>query len=66
MLLYGKKVNTMDVSETIVIYDIKVCIRSQLNEYMKFYEYQSSTCEGNSLTLEQFTQIQYFQTSFSQ
>ena len=41
MLLYGEKVKTMDFSETIV-----VCIKagrcSQLNEYMKLYEYQRS------------------------
>ena len=32
----------MDFSETIVVYDIKVGICSQLNEYMKLYEYQRS------------------------
>ena len=32
----------MDFSETIVVYDIKVGRISQLNEYMKPYEYQSS------------------------
>ena len=32
----------MDFSETIVVYDIKVGRCSQLNEYMKLYEYQSS------------------------
>ena len=32
----------MDVSETIVVYDIKVGRCSQLNEYMKLYEYQRS------------------------
>ena len=30
----------MDFSETIVVYDIKVDRCSQLNEYMKLYEYQ--------------------------
>ena len=35
-----EKVRTMDFSETIVIYDTKV--GSQLNEYMKLYEYQRS------------------------
>ena len=39
--LYGK-VKTMDFSETIVVYDIKVGRCSQLNEYMKLYEYQRS------------------------
>ena len=29
----------MDFSETIVVYDIKVARWSQLNEYMKLYEY---------------------------
>ena len=42
MLLYGKKVKTMDFSEIIVVYDIKVGRCSQLNEYMKLYEYQRS------------------------
>ena len=37
-----EKVKTMDVSETIVVYDLKVGIWSQLNEYMKLYEYQRS------------------------
>ena len=37
-----EKVKTMDFSETIVVYDIKVGICSQLNEYMKLYEYQRS------------------------
>ena len=32
----------MDISETVVVYDIKVGRCSQLNEYMKFYEYQMS------------------------
>ena len=36
------KVKTMDCSETIVVYDIKVGICSQVNEYMKFYEYRRS------------------------
>ena len=38
MLLYGKRVN----SETIIVCDIRVCRCSQLNEYMKLYEYQRS------------------------
>ena len=37
-----EKVKTMDFSETIVVCDIKVGICSQLNEYMKLYEYQRS------------------------
>ena len=32
----------MAFSETIAVYDIKVGRCSQLNEYMKFYEYQMS------------------------
>ena len=32
----------MDLSETIVVYDIKVDRCSQLNDYMKLYEYQRS------------------------
>ena len=32
----------MDFLETIVVYDIKVGRWSQLNEYMKVYEYQRS------------------------
>ena len=35
-----EKVKTMDFLETIVVYDIKVGRCSQLNEYMKLYEYQ--------------------------
>ena len=42
MLLYGKKVKQWMFSETIVVYDIKVGRCSQLNEYMKFHEYQRS------------------------
>ena len=37
-----EKVKTMDFSKTIVVYDIKVGRCSQLNEYMKLYEYQRS------------------------
>ena len=37
-----EKVKTMDFSETIVVYDIKVGRCSQLNEYMKLYDYQRS------------------------
>ena len=52
-----EKVKTMDFSETIVVYDIKVGRCSQLNVYMKLYEYQRSrsfTDFGPSI------QIQYF------
>ena len=37
-----EKVKTMDFSEIVVVYDIKVGRCSQLNEYMKLYEYQRS------------------------
>ena len=37
-----EKVKTMDFSETIVVFDIEVGRCSQLNEYMKLYEYQRS------------------------
>ena len=37
-----EKVKTMDFSETIIVYDIKSGICSQLNEKMKLYEYQKS------------------------
>ena len=37
-----KKVKTMDFSETTVVFDIKVVRCSQLNVYMKLYEYQRS------------------------
>ena len=37
-----EKVKTMDFSETIVVCDVKVGRCSQLNEYMKLYEYQRS------------------------
>ena len=36
------KGKTMDFSETIVVYDIKVCRFSQINECMNLYEYQRS------------------------
>ena len=47
---------TMDFSETIVVYDIKVGICSKLNEYMKL---MSTKGQGHSLTLVQMSQIQY-------
>ena len=37
-----EKGKTMDISETIVVYDIKVGRCSYLNEYMDLYEYQRS------------------------
>ena len=37
-----EKGKIMDFSETIVVYDTKVDRCSQLNEYMKLYEYQRS------------------------
>ena len=37
-----EKGKTVDFSETIVVYDIKVGRCNQLNEYMNFYEYQRS------------------------
>ena len=49
-----EKVKTMDFSETIVVYDIKVDRCSQLK------------CGFMSTSLVQFNQIQYFQTSFPQ
>ena len=42
MLLYRKNVKQWIFSVTIVVYDIKVGRCSQLNEYMKLYEYQRS------------------------
>ena len=42
MLLYGKKVKQLICSETMVVYDIKVGRCSQLNKYMKLYEYRRS------------------------
>ena len=45
LVLYAfiwEKVKTMDFSEIIVVYDIKVGRCSQLNEYMMLYEYQRS------------------------
>ena len=50
-----EKVKTMDFSETIVVYDVKVGRCSQLNE-----SFMSTKGQGHSLTLVQVTQIQYF------
>ena len=63
MLLCGEKVKTMDFSETVVVYDIKVGRCSQLNESFMSTKGQG---QGHSLTLVQITQIQYFYTSFPQ
>ena len=60
LVLYAfvwEKVNTMDFSETIVDYDIKVGRCSQLHEYMKLYEYQRSR---SFIDLGPVIQIQYF------
>ena len=48
---------TMDFSETIVVYNIKVGRCSQLNEYMKLI---STKGQCHALTLVQLSQIQYF------
>ena len=40
------KVKKMDFSVTFVVYDIKVGICGQINEYMKLYEYQRSMVQG--------------------
>ena len=37
-----EKVKTMDFAETIVVYDVKVVRCSNLNKYLKLYEYQRS------------------------
>ena len=42
MLLYGEKGKTMDISETIVVYDVKVGKCSLLKKYINLYEYQRS------------------------
>ena len=42
MLFYGKKLKQWTFSETIIVWDIKVGRCSQLNEYRKLHEYQSS------------------------
>ena len=58
LVLYAflwEKVKTMDFSETIVVYDIKVGRCSQLNE-----SFVSTKGQGHSLILVQITQIQYF------
>ena len=48
---------TMDFSETIVVYDIKVGRYSKLNKQMKL---MSTKGQGNVLTLVQISQTQYF------
>ena len=37
-----EKLETMDFSETVVVYDVKIGRCSQRNKYMKLYEYQRS------------------------
>ena len=48
---------TMDFSETVVVYDIKIVRCSQLNEYMKR---MSTKGQDHLLMLVQISQIQYF------
>ena len=65
MVLYAfvwEKGNTMDFSETIVVFDIKVGRRSQLNENMNLYEYQRS----KSFNLRIFTVSHKFDILASQ
>ena len=50
---------TMDFSEIIVVYDIKIGRFSQLNDYMKLVSTKGQG-QGNLLTLVQISQIQYF------
>ena len=57
-----EKGKTMDFSETIVVYHIKVGRCSQLNEYMKL---MSTKGQCHSLTSVQISQIQYFSNFFS-
>ena len=59
-----EKGKTMDFSETIVVYDIKVDRCSQLKEFMKLYEYQRSrlftglgTNTSDSIFLNVFSSI---------
>ena len=52
---------TMNFSETIAVYDIKVGRCSQLNEYMKL---MSTKGQGHSLTLVQISQLNYFKLLF--
>ena len=47
------KGKTMDISEAVVVYDIKVGRFSQLNEYIYLYEYQTDKGQGHSLTFVQ-------------
>ena len=52
-----EKVKTIDFSETIVVYDIKVGRCSQVNEYLKL---MSTKGQGHSLTLVHISQTHYF------
>ena len=74
-LFYGKvkfipyafvleKGKIMDFPETVVVYDIRVGRFSQLNKYMKLYEYQRSRCIH--WPSSKVTQIQHFRTCFAQ
>ena len=57
-----EKGKTMDFSETIVVYDVKVGKCSKLNEYMNVYEYQTSR---SFIGLgPRSLRSQHFQTSF--
>ena len=58
LVLYAfvwEKVKTMELSETIVVYDIIVGRCRQLND-----SFMSTKCQGHSLTLVQITHMQYF------
>ena len=60
MVLYAfvwEKGNTMDFSETIVVFDIKVGRRSQLNENMNLYEYQRSKSFNLRIFTVSFTSL---------
>ena len=69
-LFYGKvkfafvweKGKTMDFSETIVVYDVKVGRCNKLNDYMNLYDYQRSRLFTDPWY--NVTQIQHFQISF--
>ena len=54
-----EKTKTMDFSENIVVYDIKVGICSQLNK-----SFMSTKGQGHSLTVVQITEIQFFKLLF--
>ena len=58
-----EKGKTLDFSETIVVYVVKVGRCSLLNEFMNQYEYQRSTCVH--WPWSKVTQIQTFSNFFS-